>query len=88
MLPPEGLDAGSNMVCKLNRSLYGLKQAPRCWNQKFDTSLRKFGFNNSHADRCLYVGNVDKNKVYLLLYVDDGLILSKSKDSLNTVMNE
>lgn len=88
MLPPEGLDTNANMVCKLNRSLYGLKQAPRCWNQKFDASLKKFGFNNSHADRCLYIGKVNQNKVYLLLYVDDGLILSKSKDSLNTVMQE
>lgn len=88
MSPPEGLEAASNMVCKLNRSLYGLKQAPRCWNQKFDSSLKKFGFNNSHADRCVYVGNVNNNKVYLLLYVDDGLLLSKSKESLNTVMYE
>lgn len=88
MTPPEGLDTDSNMVCKLKRSVYGLKQAPRCWNQKFDTALKKFGFNNSHADRCLYIGNVNNNKVYLLLYVDDGLVFSKSKDALNSVMHE
>lgn len=88
MTPPEGLEIPSNLVCKLNRSLYGLKQAPRCWNHKFDSLLKKFGFKNSHADKCVYISNVNDNKVYLLLYVDDGLLFSSSKDSLDVVMCE
>lgn len=54
MTQPEGIDAPANYVCKLNRSLYGLKQAPRCWNHKFDSVLKKFGFINSHSDKCVY----------------------------------
>ena len=73
MTPPEGLKASPNQVCKLNRSLYGLKQAPRCWNNKFDSLLKKFGFESSHSDKCVYVGNVNNDIVYLILYVDDGL---------------
>lgn len=88
MKPPEGLEVQSNLVCKLNRSLYGLKQAPRCWNQKFDHLLKKFGFTNSHSDKCVYIGNVNKNKIYLLLYVDDGLLISNSEDSLNKVLSD
>ncbi|CAK1600987.1 unnamed protein product [Parnassius mnemosyne] len=88
MKPPEGLKVESNQVCKLYRSLYGLKQSPRCWNQKFDSLLKKYGFINSHADRCVYIGNINNNKVYLLLYVDDGLLMSGSKDSLNKVIFE
>lgn len=88
MKPPEGLDVPPNLVCKLNRSLYGLKQAPRCWNQKFDNLLKKFGFINSYADRCVYLGNVNNNKIYLLLYVDDGLLMSSSKESLQKVICE
>lgn len=88
MQAPEGLTVSANVVCKLNRSIYGLKQAPRCWNSKFDTLLKKFGFKNSHADRCVYIGNVNNNRVYLLLYVDDGLLISNSLDSLNNVIAE
>lgn len=88
MTPPEGLKALPSQVCKLNRSLYGLKQAPRCWNNKFDSLLKKFGFKSSHSDKCVYIGNVNNNVVYLLLYVDDGLLLSKSKVSLDVIIQE
>lgn len=88
MSPPEGLPCENKMVCKLNRSLYGLKQAPRCWNKKFDSILKKFGFINSKADQCVYVGNVNKDKCYLCLYVDDGLLFSKSESTLKEITKE
>ncbi|GBP85343.1 Retrovirus-related Pol polyprotein from transposon TNT 1-94, partial [Eumeta japonica] len=54
MKPPEGLDVENSMACKLIKSLYGLKQAPRCcWNAKFNSVLNKYGFFNSHADKCV-----------------------------------
>ncbi|GBP01231.1 Retrovirus-related Pol polyprotein from transposon TNT 1-94 [Eumeta japonica] len=49
----EGLDVENSMACKLIKSLYGLKQAPRCWNAKFNSVLNKYGFFNSHADKCV-----------------------------------
>lgn len=88
MYPPEGLDAPPNYVCKLKRSLYGLKQAPRCWNNKFKTVLNNFGFTNSHSDQCVYTGHVNGTKVYLLLYVDDGMIISKDFSVINKVISE
>ncbi|GBP64745.1 Retrovirus-related Pol polyprotein from transposon TNT 1-94 [Eumeta japonica] len=48
------LDVENSMACKLIKSLYGLKQAPRCWNAKFNSVLNKYGFFNSHADKCVY----------------------------------
>lgn len=88
MTPPEGLLHEDNMVCKLNKSLYGLKQAPRCWNSKFDTVLKKFGFVNSNADQCVYVGQVKDKKCYLCLYVDDGLLFSSDELALKEVTKE
>lgn len=88
MTPPDGLDVPKGHVCKLKRSLYGLKQAPRCWNQKFDSVLKKFGFANSHSDKCIYTGQLNGVKVYLILYVDDGLIISKDKSVLNKVIED
>lgn len=88
MKPPEGLEHDENMVCKLNKSLYGLKQAPRCWNSKFDSILKRFGFVNSPADQCVYVGTVNKSICYLCLYVDDGLLFSTDKLALKEITEE
>lgn len=88
MSPPEGLPCEENMVCKLNKSLYGLKQAPRCWNNKFNSVLKKFGFVNSSADQCVYVGLVNNKKCYLCLYVDDGLLFSIDEFALKEITKD
>lgn len=78
----------SNVVCKLRRSLYGLKQAPRCWNTKFKEFLSSFSFYESEADKCIFIGECDGYKVYLALFVDDGLIICKSNIILNSILYE
>lgn len=85
---PEGFPKHGNEVCKLVKSLYGLKQAPRCWNQKFDSALRKFGFEQCQADKCIYRGYVQEHKVLLIIYVDDGLLISPSDKALDIFLTE
>ncbi|KAJ8703697.1 hypothetical protein PYW08_016864 [Mythimna loreyi] len=63
MIIPDGVKAPANKICKLNKSLYGLKQASRCWNQKFTNFLLKFGFVQSQADNCVFVGNFNGIKL-------------------------
>jgi hypothetical protein len=70
MKPPPGLNAASNLVCKLKKSLYGLKQAPRAWNSRFDTFMEKLMFERSKNDKCLYVQKTNGNEIYLVLYAD------------------
>lgn len=85
---PDGLDADRHEeVCKLNRSLYGLKQAARCWNQRFKNVLKEFDFKVSDADPCVFYSHTDKEKVYIGLYVDDGIIMASSRRLLNKVLN-
>ena len=77
---PEGLDVKNNSasaVCRLRKSLYGLKQAPRCWNARISEFLRKFSLVQSEADPCVYGGMIERESVYLALFVDDGLIAFK-----------
>lgn len=73
-------------VCRLNKSLYGLKQAPRCWNQKFNAFLKKFNLVQSEADQCIYTGQVEGCEVFLALFVDDGLVASKSSSVLEKMI--
>ena len=82
---PEGYSNPQGKVCKLIKSLYGLKQAPRQWNLKFDTFLKKFNLNRSRVDRCLYYN--DDRTLFLVIYVDDGLVASTNQKLLENLVS-
>lgn len=83
---PEGIEHESNEVCRLKRSLYGLKQASRAWNLRFVNFLKQCGLEQSKADPCVFYGRIDDIEVIILLYVDDGLILSHRKEAIDTMV--
>ncbi|KAD2394259.1 hypothetical protein E3N88_41236 [Mikania micrantha] len=62
-------------VCRLNKALYGLKQAPRAWFQRLCQFLTKNGFACSRSDTSLFVFKRDACLLYLLVYVDDVIII-------------
>ncbi|GJT19010.1 retrotransposon protein, putative, ty1-copia subclass [Tanacetum coccineum] len=64
-----------NRVCKLKRSIYGLKQASRQWNKRFDDEIKKFGFTQNRDEPCVYKKAGGSNVTFLILYVDNILIL-------------
>ncbi|GAA0165602.1 transmembrane signal receptor [Lithospermum erythrorhizon] len=72
-------------VCLLKKALYGLKQSPRKWNIKFDNCMQSLKFKRSSSDHCLYFKNIDSVSVFLLLYVDDLLIVSPCLKSIEHV---
>lgn len=83
MEQPEGykVKGKEDMVCLLKKSLYGLKQSPRQWNKRFDGFMKDQGFRQSPYDQCVYVSGEDmKSMIYLLIYVDDMLLVSKSME--------
>lgn len=84
---PEGYITEEGLVCKLQRSLYGLKQSPHCWNKKFVYFLEKFNLKSTESDKCLFIGKINNFIVYLALYVDDGLVICKSQDGIDSVLS-
>lgn len=86
MEQPVGFRDGSNRVCKLKRSLYGLKQASRCWNEKFTSFIKLFGFKQSRADPCVYVSKKNEALIFLAIHVDDGLVVGENPDDIKSVM--
>ncbi|GKE80513.1 retrotransposon protein, putative, ty1-copia subclass [Tanacetum coccineum] len=67
-----------NRLCKLKRSIYGLKQASRQWNKRFDDEIKKFGFTQNRDEPCVYLKASGSNITFLILYVDDILIIGNN----------
>ena len=85
---PQGFVSNKKLVCKLKKSLYGLKQSPRCWNTKFVKFLKSFSFICIDGDRCVFIGIVNGIIVYLAIYVDDGILISKCIFAIETVLRK
>ena len=74
-----------NKVCKLKRSIYGLKQASRSWNIIFDQAIKCYGFIQIPDEPCVYKKIADKKVVFLILYVDDILLIGNDVKTLISV---
>ena len=89
MVQPEGFVAKGHeqKVCKLLRSIYGLKQASRSWNLRFDETIKTYGFEQNVDEPCVYK-LIDNHKVvFLVLYVDDILLIRNDVEKLSNVKN-
>ncbi len=74
------------VVCQLKRAIYGLKQAGRRWWSLFHTFIVDMGFTQSGTDMCLYYLKCCRHCTFLVIYVDDVLIVSTSERiRLNTL---
>nr|GEU49947.1 hypothetical protein [Tanacetum cinerariifolium] len=74
-----------NRVRKLKHSIYGLKQASRQWNKRFDDEIKKFSFTQNRDEPCVYLKASRSNITFLILYVDDTLILGNIIPMLQSV---
>jgi hypothetical protein len=82
MEQPEGYSTAARgeqrLVCKLQKALYGLKQAGRAWNEKILDALLQLQFTPLDSDSCVFVHRGDGYVMFIVLYVDDLLIISSS----------
>ena len=52
-----------------------MKQASRSWNLRFDEAVKDFGFIRNPDEPSIYKKSIGSNKVFLVLYVDNILII-------------
>jgi hypothetical protein len=64
----------------MKKSMCGLKKSPRMWYQIFDTYMLGLGFTRSKADHDVYFKLVGDHLIYLVLYVDDMLLIGNNKE--------
>jgi hypothetical protein len=87
MKQPEGfIEKGQeHLVCKLKKSIYGLKQASRSWNVHFDQVIQSYDFDQCPNEPCVYRKCEGNAVVFLVLYVDDILLIGNNVKMLSTV---
>ncbi|KAG8501099.1 hypothetical protein CXB51_003178 [Gossypium anomalum] len=87
MTQPEGFvdpkDAGK--ICKLQRSIYGLKQASQSWNLRFNDAIKEFGFIKNEDEPCVYKKVSGNIITFLVLCVDDILIMGNDIRTLQSI---
>src|SRR6266516_1778891 len=87
MMQPEGFvnPKGANKVCKLQRSIYGLVQASRSWNIHFDSVIKAYGFIQTFGEACIYKKVSRSSVAFLILYVDDILLIGNNTEFLDSI---
>ncbi|XP_019095609.1 PREDICTED: uncharacterized protein LOC109130482 [Camelina sativa] len=85
--PPGFVDRDkTDHVCCLQKAAYGLKQAPRAWYTELKAYLLSLGFHNSLADTSLFTLCCGSDFVYLLIYVDDILIIGSNNGLITHIL--
>ena len=72
-------------VCKLQKSIYGLKQVLMSWNIKFDQSIKSFRFIQCLDEPCVYKRSSENLMIFLILYVDDILLIGNDVGTLSSI---
>nr|GEV85918.1 hypothetical protein [Tanacetum cinerariifolium] len=87
MVQPEGFvnPKFPNRLCKLKRSIYGFKQTSRQWNKRFDDEIKKFDFSQNCDEPCVYMKASGSYVTFLILYVDEILIMGNNIPMLQDV---
>jgi hypothetical protein len=77
MTQPEGFidPKYARKICKLQKSIYGLKQVSQSWKLHFDEVVKGFGLIKNVEEPCVYKKVSGSAVVFLVLYVDDILLI-------------
>jgi hypothetical protein len=73
-------------ACKLHKAIYGLKQAPQAWFSRLSGQLLKIGVHGSKFDTSLFIYSTAAVTMYLLIYVDDIIIVSSIPTTIDELL--
>ena len=87
MTQPEGFTIleAARKVCRLHGFIYGLKQASRSLNLRFNEAIKEFDFIRNEEEPCVYKKTSGSAVAFLVLYVDDILLLGNDIHLLQSV---
>ena len=74
-----------HMMCKFKKSIYGLKKMSRSWNTHFDQAIKSYSFDQCINEPCVYKKRSGNMVVFLVLYVNDILLIENNMGLLSLV---
>ena len=60
-------------------------QASRSWNIRFDSVIKAYGFIQSFGEACIHKKVSGSSVAFLILYVDDILLIGNDSEFLNSI---
>ena len=66
-------------------SIYGLVQASRSWNIHFYSVIKAYGFIQTFGEACIYKKVSGSPVAFLILYVDDILLIGNDIEFLDSI---
>ena len=85
--PPLGYSCAPGTVLRVQKALYGFKQSGRAWHLTLDDETRKFGMVPLDCEPCIYRGFINSVETWLIVYVDDIGIASRTEKGGRDLMN-
>ena len=69
--------------------MYGLRQAPRAWYEKLIENLLKLNLKHYNLDDAtLFVKKVGRSIVFLVVYIDDLLMIGNIEDYIAAIKKD
>jgi hypothetical protein len=65
-----------------------LKQAPKAWHSQLTNKLKALRFSSSVADASLFVYMKDRVTIYMLIYVDDIIIVGSLDSAISQLIKQ
>jgi hypothetical protein len=75
-----------HFICKLCKAIYGLKQTPRAWYHELRSFLIDNGFTDLVNDMSLFILKHHGHLLYLLVYVDDIIIIGDDEHAVDLLV--
>ena len=65
--------------------IYVLVQASRSWNIRFDSVIKAYSFIQTFGEACIYKKVSEISIAFLILYVDDILLIENDTEFLDSI---
>ena len=76
-----------SMFFVIDKALYGMIEASFAWHSELHNTLTDMGFEQSASDPCVYHAYKDGDRTSIIVYVDDLMVLAKSKERTQQIQN-
>jgi hypothetical protein len=77
-----------NYVCLMKKSLYGINKSPLAWYHHFSEFVATLDFSHSVCDHSLLIYHNGNDTTYILLYVDDIILITSSDTLRQSIMSK